>query len=198
MQVLKTNFINIVVLVLVSLLFIERCNQKPAPEPKPVVVRDTTYVQKDSVIYSKPQLIKVIEVRKDSTYLPDTNYNKLVEQYQRIVNQLLAKNIMQDSIKIDSIGYVKITDTVQKNLIIGRSSEVSVKYPIIKETITLPYKPKNQVYVGGSLQMGNVGQLNGGLLYKNKKDQIFGGSVGITSQGQLTYGVQSYWKISFK
>lgn len=198
MQVLKDNFINIVVLVLISLLFIERCNQKPAPEQKPIVVRETTYVKKDSIIYSKPQLVKVLEVHKDSAYLPDTNYNKLVLQYQQIVNQLLAKNIMQDSIKIDSIGYVKITDTVQKNLVIGRSSEVSVKYPIIKETITLPYTPKNQLYIGGGLQMGPAGQLNGGLLYKNKKDQIFGGSVGITSQGQLIYGVQSYWKIRLK
>lgn len=198
MQALKDNFINIVVLVLVSLLFIERCNQKPAPEQKPVVVRDTTYIQKDSVIYSKPQIIKVLEVQKDSTYLPDTNYSKLVAQYQNVVNQLLVKNISQDSIKIDSIGYVKITDTVHKNMIVGRSSEVSVKYPIIKETITLPYQPKNQLYIGGSLQAGPISQINGGLLYKNKKDQIFGGSVGITSQGQLIYGVQSYWKIKLK
>ena len=105
---------------------------------------------------------------------------------------------MQDSIKIDSIGYVKITDTVQKNLIIGRSSNVNVKYPIIKETITLPYTPKNQLYIGGSVQLGPVGQLNGGVLFKNKKDQIFGGSVGITSQGQILYGANSYWKIKLK
>jgi hypothetical protein len=124
--------------------------------------------------------------------MPDSNYKQFA---QDVLNQLLAKNIQQDSIKIDSIGYVKVTDTVQRNMIVGRSSEVSVKYPIIRETITLPYVPKNQLYIGGSLQSN---QISGGLLLKNKKDQIFGGSVGINNQGQLVYSVQSYWKIKVK
>jgi hypothetical protein len=194
MNYIKTNFLNVIVLVLVSVLFIERCNEKPAPEQKPIIIKDTFYMHVDSIIYSKPQIIKTIEIHKDSvkTYLPDSNYKQFA---QDVLNQLLAKNIQQDSIKIDSIGYVKVTDTVQRNMIIGRSSEVSVKYPIIRETVTLPYVPKNQLYVGGSLQSN---QISGGLLFKNKKDQIFGGSVGLNNQGQLVYGVQSYWKIKLK
>ena len=194
MNHIKDNFINIVVLVLLSLFFIERCNDNPPTEQKPTIVRDTIYFIKDSIIYSKPQTVKTIEIHKDSvkTYMPDSNYKQFA---QDVLNQLLAKNIQQDSIKIDSIGYVKVTDTVQRNMIVGRSSEVSVKYPIIRETITLPYVPKNQLYIGGSLQSN---QISGGLLLKNKKDQIFGGSVGINNQGQLVYSVQSYWKIKVK
>lgn len=199
MKFIKENFITLIILVLVGIIYLERCNA-PEIDTKPTIVRDTIFVEKDSIIYSKPQLIKIIE-RHDTAinnYIPDTNYKKLVLQYQQVVNELLAKNVMQDSIKIDSIGYVKITDTLQKNLIIGRSSKVNVKYPIIKETVTLPYEPKNQLYIGGSVQVGPIGQINGGVLFKNKKDQIFGGSVGINSQGQILYGAHSYWKIKLK
>lgn len=176
MNYIKDNFLNIVVLVLVSILFVERCGYKPEIKQEPTIVRDTVYSVRDTTIYSKPQIIKTIEIHKDSTksYIPDTNYNKLVIQYQTIVNQLLAKNIQQDSIKIDSIGYVKITDTVQKNLIIGRSSQVNVKYPTIRETITLPYIPKNQLYIGGGIQLGPTNQLNGGILLKTRKIKYLG------------------------
>ena len=132
-------------------------------------------------------------------YLPDTNYSKLVLQYQDVVNQLLSKNIQQDSIRIDTNGYVKIYDTVQKNIVVGRSTQVNIKYPIIKETITLPAKKINQLYIGGQLS-GNK-QLDGvgaGLLIKNKRDQIYGLSVGLNKDGQISYGVQSFWKIKLK
>ena len=57
------------------------------------------------------------------------------------------------------------------------------------------------MYIGGGLQ-GNqyniINSINGGLLYKNKKDQIYGLSVGINTNGQIVYGISSYWKIKFK
>ena len=57
------------------------------------------------------------------------------------------------------------------------------------------------MYIGGGLQ-GNqyniINSINGGILYKNKKDQIYGLSVGINTNGQEVYGVSSYWKIKLK
>ena len=205
MKFIKDNLISLIVLVLVAIIFLQRCSEV-GPEPiPPKVVRDTVWVVKDSVVNSKPNVIKTITVSSHDTiinrYIPDTNYAKLVLQYQDVVNQLLAKNIMQDSIRIDTNGYVKIIDTVQKNLVIGRSTKVNIKYPIIKETITIYPKPKTQFYVGGELggtQTGLINQIRAGALLKNKKDQIYGASVGINTSGQIIYGIGSYWKISFK
>ena len=88
-------------------------------------------------------------------------------------------------------------------MIVGRSYKYDLKYPKIKETITIkePYKPKNQLYLGGEIsgsRLNLVDQINAGLLFKNKKDQIFGAKVGLNLDGQLHAGVSSYWKISFK
>jgi len=203
MKLIKDDLFSLVIIVLLLTLFIERCNDKPVvPEP-PKVVRDTVWVKHDSVVYTKPQIIKTIQstVKDSLIYIPDTNYAKLVLQYQEVVNQLLSKNILSDSIRIDTNGYVKIIDTVQKNLIVGRSTKVDVKYPVIKETVTIIPKPVTQVYVGGGIdgtQTALINQVRAGILLKNKKDQIYGVSAGINTSGQVIYGVQSFWKIKLK
>ena len=202
---IKENLLSVVTLILLTIILLQRCEGgKDIEAPK--IVRDTVWISHDTMVVTKPQIIKTIpiDVSRDTIinhYIPDTNYQKLVLQYQEVVNQLLAKNIHQDVIRIDTNGYVKITDTVQRNTVIGRSSEVSIKYPIIKETITLPAPKVRQVYAGGQVA-GNsaelINSINAGLLLKNKKDQIYGITVGLSAQGQVSYGLQSYWKLKLK
>lgn len=204
---IRSSVLNVIVLILIIVILVQRCNNAPSGHSDTIkIVKDTVWIHNDTTVISKPQIIRTIpvDVSRDTIinhYIPDTNYQKLVLQYQDVVNQLLAKNIQQDSIRIDSNGYVKIIDTVQRNMVIGRTSEVSIKYPIIKETITLPAPKVNQVYAGGQVS-GNAGQLingiNGGLLLKNKRDQIYGITVGLNTQGQVSYGLQSYWKLKLK
>lgn len=204
---LRSNIFNLIVLVLIAIVLIQRCNDAPSGQSDSVkIIRDTMWVSNDTTIVSKPQIIKTIpyEVSRETIikeYLPDSNYAGLLKQYEDLVSQLLAKNIMQDSIRIDTNGYVKITDTVQKNLIVGRSTEVSMKYPIIKETVTIPQKKVTQLYLGGQVSASQgqlINGLNGGLLLKNKRDQIYGVTVGVNTDGNISYGLQSYWKIKLK
>jgi len=202
MEFIRKNLLSLTIVVLLVIVALQKCAQPGASEG-PIIVRDTAWVVKDSLIYSKPQLVKTIEVESHDTiinqYIPDTNYAKLVIQYQEIVNQLLAKNIMEDSVRIDSNGYVKITDTVQKNLIVGRGTQVNIKYPIIKETITLPAKKVNQVYIGGVFQTGDQNpQVGASALLKTRNDFLFGGSLSINTYGNLQYGVGAYWKLKLK
>lgn len=202
MQFIKTNFFNLLVAVLLVIILLQKCSQ-PVDPGVPTVVRDTMWVVKDSLIVSKPQVTKTIQVESHDTiinqYLPDTNYAKLVLQYQEVVNTLLAKNIHLDSIRIDSNGYVKITDTVQRNLITGRSSQVNIRYPIVKETITLPAKKVTQMYIGGVVQAAPaINQISVGALLKTRNDFLFGTSLGVNTNGALQYGVGAYWKLKLK
>jgi hypothetical protein len=202
MKFLKDGLLSIVVILLLIIIFLQK-TKPPVSIEVPTVVRDTSWIVKDSLIISKPQFVKSISIESHDTiinhYIPDTNYAKLVTQYQQIVNELLAKNIHSDSIRIDTNGYVFITDTVQKNLITGRSSQVNVRYPIIKETITLPAKRVTQLYMGFSLQgTPTIDQLGLGAILKTKNDFLFGGSLGITTDGNLQYGAGAYWKIKLK
>lgn len=202
MQFIKNNFFNLLVAVLLVIILLQKCSQ-PVDPVVPTVVKDTVWVVKDSLIYSKPQVTKTIQIESHDTiinhYIPDTNYPKLIVQYQEVVKELLAKNISQDSIRIDSNGYVLITDTVQKNLLVGRSSQVNIRYPIIKETVTIPQKKVTQLYVGGAIQAGaQVSQAGVGALLKTRNDFLFGGSLSVNTYGNLQYGAGAYWKLKLK
>ena len=202
MKISFNNILSIAILILAIIIVFQRKSSAPDMINTPTIIRDTVWQKKDSVIYTSPKVVQSIPVKVVSEkYLPDPNYDKLVLQYQELVKLHLAKNIQKDSVKIDSIGFVKVTDTVQNNIVQNRKWEYNLKYPIVKETIIQPPKKINQLYIGGGLQ-GNqyniINSVNGGFLYKNKKDQIYGLSVGINTNGQIVYGVSSYWKIKFK
>ena len=202
MKINFNNILSIAILILAVIIVLQRSNSSPDIIEKPIVIRDTVWQKKDSVIYTSPKVVQTIPVKIISEkYLPDPNYDKLVLQYQELVKLHLSKNVQKDSVQIDSIGFIKVTDTVQNNIVQNRKWEYNIKYPIIKETIIEPPKKINQLYIGGGLQ-GNqyniINSVNGGILYKNKKDQIYGLSVGINTNGQAVYGVSSYWKIKFK
>ena len=202
MKINFNNILSIAILILAVIIVLQRSNSSPDIIEKPIVIRGTVWQKKDSVIYTSPKVVQTIPVKIISEkYLPDPNYDKLVLQYQELVKLHLAKNIQKDSVKIDSIGFVKVIDTVQNNIVQNRKWEYNIKYPIIKETVIQPPKKVNQLYIGGGLQ-GNqyniINSINGGILYKNKKDQIYELSVGINTNGQVVYGVSSYWKIKFK
>lgn len=202
MKINFNNILSIAILILAVIIVLQRSNSSPDIIEKPIVVRDTVWQKKDSVVYTSPKIVQTIPVKIVSEkYLPDPNYDKLVLQYQELVKLHLAKNIQKDSVQIDSIGFVKVTDTVQNNIVQNRKWEYNIKYPIIKETVIQPPKRVNQLYIGGGLQ-GNqyniINSINGGILYKNKKDQLYGLSIGVNTNGQVVYGVSSYWKIKFK
>ena len=202
MKINFNNILSIAILILAVIIVLQRSNSSPDIIEKPIVIRDTIWQKKDSVIYTSPKVVQTIPLKIISEkYLPDPNYDKLLLQYQELVKLHLSKNVQKDSVKIDSIGFVKVIDTVQNNIVQNRKWEYNIKYPIIKETVIQPSKKVNQLYIGGGLQ-GNqyniINSINGGILYKNKKDQIYGLSVGINTNGQVVYGVSSYWKIKFK
>ena len=202
MKINFNNILSIAILILAVIIVLQRNNSSPDIVEKPIIVRDTVWKKKDSVIYTSPKVVQTIPIKIISEkYLPDPNYDKIVLQYQELVRLHLSKNVQKDSVQIDSIGFVKVTDTIQNNVVQNRKWEYNIKYPIIKETVIQPPKKVNQLYIGGGLQ-GNqyniINSINGGILYKNKKDQIYGLSVGINTNGQIVYGVSSYWKIKFK
>ena len=203
----KISISEILIVILLIIILFKTCkNNNDTSLPTVIKTKDTVWVYSDSTIYNKPELIKTIPFPVDKhtiEYIPDTNYSRLVKQYTELIDKFLAYNIHRDSIRIDSIGYVRVTDTVSKNMIIGRSTKYNLKYPTvtIKETITIPEKKRGQMYIGlgaYGYQKELVNGLNAGLFYKNKRDFMFGSNVGLQKDGTVVYGIQSYWKIKIK
>ena len=198
---IKKNFFNVVILVLVAVILLQKCNGNKVPTEKPSVKRDTIWVVKQNVIITKPTLVKTIPGKSGTDYIPDPNYAKLVLQYTKLVEEHIALNVYKDTIKIDSIGHVYINDTVSKNNIAYRKVAWDLKYPIITKTITLPPLKTNQIYYGGGLQGGQdqlINQFNVGVLLKTKTDQIYNVYTGLDTNGQVQVGLQAYWKIKLR
>lgn len=201
----KISLSEILIVVLLVIILLQRCSKDPVVVEQPKIIRDTTWVYKDSTITRQPQIIKTITVpieHWNTEYLPDTSsMAKLMAQYNELASKFLALNISVDSLTVDTIGKVYITDTVTANTIKNRKLSYNLKFPTITNTIILPEPKKTQWYVGGTIQGEQgaiISQINANLLIKNKKDQIFGGSVGLNNSGALQIGLSSFWKIKLR
>lgn len=201
------NFSDILIVVLLIIILLQKCSGGNSEHPTaPQITKDTVWVQKSSTITTKPQLIKSIPYpvpidRWNTEYVADTNYAKLVLQYQELVKELLSTNYYRDSLHVDSLGYVIIKDTVSRNTILGRSFDYDFHYPMITKTVTVLEKKRGQVYIGmgiGGVNDNLINKLNLGLMYKNKQDVMFGPTLSIEQNGTLLYGVQAFWKIKLR
>ena len=172
-----------------------------------LIVNDTVWLVKDSLIYSKPKPGKIIYdsifIEGKAQYLADTNYAVLKKQFDTIVKNHTALAIYNDSVKLDTIGYLSVIDSVRENKIIGRSWQYNYKVPFVTKTVTVTNyaKPKAQLYIGGSvntLQTLGLQSADAGLMLKTKSDKIYGLKVGSDVNGNLLYGFQLYWKIGKK
>jgi hypothetical protein len=207
-KLIGKHFFSIIIVILLVIIFLQRCDDGRKKVSLNGNTKDTTvlvinHLFKDTT-KSKPVFIKGQRdtlLEYNVYYLPSKNYDSLYAQYNTLKEAFLSKNIYADSLQIDTFGYIKVVDTLQKNQIVGRSFIKDLKIPEKTITITIHPEPKRQLYIGGGIfgnQNNIVGQVQAGILLKNKKDQIFGLSTGITANGQIQYGISSYWKIKLK
>jgi len=206
---MKENIKSIIIIILFIIILLMKCGgnggNKPVPPIDTVIIKhDTIQVTKDSLIKSKPKFIKgdsIPYTMWDTMYLPDTNYEKLRQQYVNNTRELLSKNYYVDSVAYDSNNYVKIWDTIQLNKLHNRSVRFNLTDLIIHDSIviTRTIKPVNQVYFGLGI-LGNKTELVKGieasLMLKTKKDNIYE----IKTQhinNQVIYGIGTKWKIKF-
>lgn len=217
----KTNLIYILIIALLLMILYETCKHKKGSTN--FTSHSDTSVQLNYIYYkdttkSKPVYVKggrdrILETRIE--YMPSGDYDELVKQFQSLKETLLSKNIYIDSLMLDSLGWVKITDTVQRNAILGRTFEKNIKVPIktITVTNTVQAPVRRQLYVGGSVyatpfsmaphnvfggdRQSIITNVSGEFLYKDRQDRLFG--AGVQWDGKdLNYGVSSYIKLSLK
>jgi hypothetical protein len=193
----------ILVFIVIVLMFTVTLQHKGCNAPQikadTVTLHDTTWQTHDSLIIKKLVIKNTIHDTLPPEYIADTNYPKLKAQYDALVVSYLAKNIYADTVKLDTLGYVAVADTVHKNELLGRSYKYNYKIPTITvtNTITKQAPAKGALFMGGGVTGNKSGLdlLHGGLLYKSKQDKLFGLNIGINGNSQVVYGVQSYWKI---
>ena len=170
--------------------------------PDTTIVRDTVWHETSKTVIREV----VPQVGGDEGYIPPgedmyiavDSYDSLLNKFNTLVKEMTARKFYRDSLQLDSVGYVVVSDTVQFNQLQKRSYNYNYKIPHITETviITKYAPPTRQLYIGAGVGKNNF---QGGLLYKTRKDLLFGAYVAPPLQGvPLHFGVQAYWKIKLK
>src|SRR5574343_84339 len=119
------NISYLVIIILLSIVLLQRCGSGKVVTPKPdtvkVTVRDTLYITKKDTIYGKPTLTAppVIDTSwRDSIRLKDSSYEYLFGRYMELGDRHYSRHTFKQTFKIDSIGEATVLDTVVSNNIV--------------------------------------------------------------------------------
>jgi hypothetical protein len=196
LKVLFKNIQTLLVVVLAALLFLQRgCSSTPPVEPKvitEVITKwDTLKVETKEYI---PKYIKKTVVEIDTFQSPIDTISILKDYY--------AKYFYTDTIKVDSLGFIIINDTVTRNLISKRDVQSNIFIPTTTITNTV-YLYKREFYggvsVGGMINPvqneSPINYISGELMYVNKKRNVYGFGLGVDKDFLPIVSGRLYWKI---
>jgi hypothetical protein len=126
----------VTILLIVVLIFIF----SPKPVEPIVITKVDTIVKVEKVFkYRKGDSIPFVVLGIDTLTIHDTM--RIVEDYKLVRNY-------NDTIRIDSLGYAYISDTISENKIKGRGFKAEIETRTIKIETTKVNPPKKEVYLG--------------------------------------------------
>ena len=161
---------NIVIAILVIIVFLFLKDKSSyIGQPSVIVDTDTVYQQKTFTKFIKGKSIPFVVL--DTTYLIDQVHDTIT-----IVKDYNQVKVYSDTMRIDSLGYAYIQDTISQNKIQGRGFSANFNLPTITITKVIVPKPKREVYLGvlGDLRaFDNKVGLGLGLGYKTAKNGLF-------------------------
>jgi len=184
------NIQTLLIVALAALLFFQRsCSSTPPVESEVIIEVITKWdTLKVSTKEYVPKYIRKTIVEIDTFQVPIDTISILKDYY--------AKYFYTDTIRVDSLGFIVINDTVTRNLISKRDVQSNIFIPTTTITNTV-YLYKREFYGGISVGSTNqaVQNINAELLYINKKRQSYGFGVGLNPDFQPIYTGRLYWKI---
>jgi hypothetical protein len=159
----------IVIVLLVAVLIFFIASDSRYTKSAPIIVSDTVYQQKTFTKFIKGKSIPFVIL--DTIFLTDT-----IKDTITIVKDYNQVKVYSDTMRIDSLGYAYIQDTISRNSIIGRGFTAQIKEKVIYKTITNEQKQRNHLYLGfiGDLKHSN-GQIGigGSIALKTAKNTLY-------------------------
>lgn len=193
MNFLKKVFDNIqtlLIVVLVIVILMKSCGEKTTDSQ----IITKTKIEYISVEKKVPQYVPKWKTRVETKINIDTFLTKV--DTSAILNDYYSKYYYEDTLSLDTLGYVLVKDTISKNNITSRNIDYKLLIPkiTIEKTIILN---KREFYTGFGVT-GNLDQLNYiGVegLYRTKKKQAFGLGVGVNQNLIPVVSGRMYWKL---
>jgi hypothetical protein len=160
---------DVVIVLLVAVLIFFIGSEARYTKSEPVIITDTVYQQKTFTKFIKGNSIPFVVL--DTIYLIDS-----IKDTITIVKDYNQVKVYSDTMRIDSIGYAYIQDTISHNKIQGRGFSANFNLPTITITKVIEQKSKNQLYLGfiGDLKHSN-GQIGigGSIALKTAKNTLY-------------------------
>jgi hypothetical protein len=160
---------DIVIVLLMAVLIFFIFDDATYIKTDPIIVSDTVYQEKTFTKYIKGKSIPFVVL--DTIYKIDQVHDTIT-----IVKDYNQAKVYSDTIKIDSLGFAYIQDTISQNKIQGRGFSASFNLPTITVTKLIEPKRKNELYLGfiGDLRHDNkqIG-IGGSIALKTAKNTLF-------------------------
>ena len=157
----------LVIVLLVAVLIFFIGSEARYTKSEPVIITDTVYQQKTFTKFIKGNSIPFVVL--DTIYIVETDTITIVKDYNQV-------KVYSDTMRIDSIGYAYIQDTISQNKIQGRGFSANFNLPTITITKLIEPKSNNQLYLGfiGDLKHSN-GQIGigGSIALKTAKNTLY-------------------------
>jgi hypothetical protein len=164
---------DIVIVLLVAVLIFFIGSEARYTKSEPVILTDTVYQEKTFTKFIKGNSIPFVVL--DTIYNIDTTTIYKTDTLSIVKDYLTVKSY-SDTIRIDSLGYAYIQDTISQNKIQGRGFSANFNLPTITITKLIEQKSKNQLYLGfiGDLKHSN-GQIGigGSIALKTAKNTLY-------------------------
>jgi hypothetical protein len=158
---------DIVIVLLTAVLIFFIGSEARYTKSEPVILTDTVYQEKTFTKFINGNSIPFVVL--DTIYIVETDTITIVKDYNQV-------KVYSDTMRIDSIGYAYIQDTISQNKIQGRGFSANFNLPTITITKLLEPKSKNQLYLGfiGDLKHSN-GQIGigGSIALKTAKNTLY-------------------------
>jgi len=143
-------------------------------------------------------IVSKVYIPGETVYIPGITIIEHVDT-AKILADYFAKLIYFDTIRMDSLGYIAIRDTITKNKLAARQHTKNYRIPkittTIEKTINHYEVAQRKLYGGFLVDITNIGGY-GTLSYENKKNTVFHFGVGANSTSGMGFLGGISWKIS--
>lgn len=158
---------DIVIVLLIAVLIFFIFDDATSTKVEPIITTDTVYKEKTFTKFVKGNSIPFVVL--DTMFIEFTDTITIVKDYNEV-------KAYSDTIRIDSLGYAYIQDTISQNKIQGRGFSANFNLPVITITKLIEPKAKNELYLGfiGDLSHdnGRIG-IGGSIALKTAKNTLF-------------------------
>lgn len=185
----------VIIVLLIGILFALMgpkycCGGKSKSDTFLKVTHDTTW--------DTTNIVSPVYIPGETIYIPGITIIEPVDT-AKILADYFAKRIYNDTIIMDSLGYIAIRDTISKNRIAARQHTKNYRIPkvttTIEKTIHHYEVAQRKLYGGFLVDVTNIGAY-GTLSYENKKNQVFHFGIGANPTSGLGVLGGISWKIS--